>query len=870
MALITKHCPHCGTLINYDDSEKNVCCLGCDRMLSTEELRSNLDTVALEDKKGGVADQTASLASFLVQSIETAESGLAYLENFFENYDWIEFYYDTRLSVGNIDRMVEKNKVKNANNPSTWILEFKSLVFPVNKKIEGCQYLEQAIVDNYDFEENTEVFTYYDSYKKVVNSLISNKSSILKTLFNDIKYAERYGADEEDIKQMKVELAELNEAFSTLTPIDSLEEIPAVAELIKEKEQEIANELLAKGIDAPSVYEAAVQGYMFDTDKSECLRKFVSIRKYKDSEKYIKRINRLFKFNGKLYDIAGKTYITKIKPKTDLNPTTVNVKSNGSEQQEEQNLSSSFGLYEVIDGIPADKPILSGITAIYCVYASNIYFVKNDRMVCSFNTVTKSTTKLDSGDLGCYKDKDGEYYFYYNKERDKIFFKKTLKAQIENPGCWASLFGKKQEIIPNRNNFSLISIDIKENKLRTIVPELVDIEYVSGNKVFYTYVIDRKDEYETFMVYDFDKKDSDRVLEFGCKIHKVIGEKVVYSELNPSSYNLDLYVYDLESGTSLLLENNIVDFFEVIQDKVFYKVGNDDYCPLFSINLDGTERTEIMQHVEKICHVRAGWMYINKRRYGYDNNSILMKISADGTKRVVLTYDFKEFIKFENGYIYYRDKYNDLCIIRNDGEEYRTIAEDVYGDPIIDSDIIYFTRKEEVGNNRNSLSLYSMDLYGHNLRKLEFDITAMTEYDESTIYFDKKEVVRYEITTPINAKETNKTIKIFNIDRIYAYDKNTGEKKVVLTIGLPRPGEFEFRSGCFGKKVSHAEETYVEMPIRHKYVRPNRVKAGTNHTNQVVQNNANNASNQPGCLGTQGASNNNGCSSNKGCLNQNK
>ena len=115
-----------------------------------------------------------------------------------------------------------------------------------------------------------------------------------------------------------------------------------------------------------------------------------------------------------------------------------------------------------------------------------------------------------------------------------------------------------------------------------------------------------------------------------------------------------------------------------------------------------------------------------------------------------------------------------------------------------------------------------------------------------------------------------KTIKIFNIDRIYAYDKNTGEKKVVLTIGLPRPGEFEFRSGCFGKKVSHAEETYVEMPIRHKYVRPNRVKAGTNHTNQVAQNNANNASNQPGCLGAQGASNNNGCSSNQGCLNQNK
>lgn len=857
MALITKHCPHCGTLINYNDNEKNVCCLGCDRMLSTEELRNNLDTVALEEKKGGAADQAASLTSFLVQSIETAESGLAYLENFFENYDWTEFYYDTRLSVGNIDKMVEKNKVKNANNPATWILEFKSLVFPANKKIEGCQYLEQAIVDNYDFEENTEVFTYYDSYKKVVNSLISNKSSILKTLFNDIKYAERYGADEEDIKQMKVELAELNEAFSTLTPIDSLEEIPAVAELIKAKEQEIANELLEIGIDAPSVYEAAIQEYMFDKDKSECLRKFVSIRKYKDSEKYIKRINRLYEYEGKLYDIAGKTYITKSIFTSETSNTSVDVKSTGDSLPESGRHPKSFGLYEVIDGVPAEKAILSDITAIYCVYASNIYFVKNDRMFCSYNTATKNITKLDSGDVGCYKNKNGQYIFYYSKERDKIFFKKTLKAQIDEQGCF--LFGKKKEVIPNRNNFSLVAVDIKENRLRTIVSELVDIEYVSGNKVFYTYVIDQKDEYETFMVYDFDKKDSDKVLEFGCKIHKVIGEKVVYSELNPSSYNLDLYVYDLESGLSFLLENNIVDFFEVIQGKVFYKVGNDDYCPLFSINLDGTERTEIMQNVEKICHVRAGWMYVNKKRYGYDHYSILMKISADGKRRVVLTYDFKEFIKFENGYIYYKDVYDNLCIVRNDGEEYRIIAEDVYGDPIIDSDVIYFTRFDKIGNKKKTKSLYKMDLDGHNLKKIEFNIQAMAEYDESTIYFDKYEKARFEITTPISPTEVRKTIRDFNPNRIYAYDKITGEKKVVLTIGLPKSTEYEFKSGCMGRKSTRVEDTYVELPIRYKYIRPDRVKAGTTHTNQVLENMTNNANSQTGCTSNQGCSNNQGC-----------
>ena len=358
------------------------------------------------------------------------------------------------------------------------------------------------------------------------------------------------------------------------------------------------------------------------------------------------------------------------------------------------------------------------------------------------------------------------------------------------------------------------------------------------------------------MVYDFDKKDTDRVLEFGCHVHEVCGTKVVYSELNPSSYNLDLYVYDLEDKTSVLLENNVADFFRVIKDKVYYTVGNDEHCPLFSINLDGTGRTEIMSNIENIIFVHAGWMYVVKR---WRSNVLLMKVSIDGTKRVRITNKFSKIVKIDNGYVYYIDIYGDLHIVRNDGEEDRIIAEDISSDCIIDSNLIYFTRKEQVSDNATALSLYSMDVEGFNLRKIEFNINAMAKYDESTIYFEKNEVVRYEITTPVSVKETTTTYRTFNLTRVYAYDKMTHEKKVVLTLGLPKPGHFQFNSGCFGKKVTNADETYVEVPIRHKYVRRNKIKAGSNYQKQVT---ANNSLTQT----AQGCSNNPGCSSNSGCL----
>ena len=141
--MLTKHCPHCGYTITYSTSEKTVCCPCCDKYVKIEELRSSLDTVASSDSSATAAQVSGA---FVASVIESSENGLAYIENFFDNYSWDEYIQTTQIKIDSIQEMVEKQKVKNAANPSTWYLEFKSISVPVLKKIEGLAKLEQGLV----------------------------------------------------------------------------------------------------------------------------------------------------------------------------------------------------------------------------------------------------------------------------------------------------------------------------------------------------------------------------------------------------------------------------------------------------------------------------------------------------------------------------------------------------------------------------------------------------------------------------------------------------------------------------------------------------------------------------------------------------
>ena len=864
--LLTGFCPNCYCKLDYDANGSVVQCPGCDSNIAVGNVLDSLDVTS--SVGGRESSESAVLTQFISQ-IETSESGLAYLENFFENYDWKEYNHTAALRVYAIKDMIEKNKIKNAANPQTWLLEFEGIIVPLNHKLEGLSELGKEMAEVYNGEDDTNVYAIYDVYKRICNALVANKVDLLKTLSLDIKYAEKYGLDAGLVDEMKDKYAAFEANISALKVYESYTEIPEVAAAIAEKESELVRKLSNKGINAEQVYNFAVQDYQYTQDKLSVLKEFQSIRGYKDSVKYINKINRLFNFNNELFDIGGRTFTTEREESSALNVAALGKSKDNQEEQANAQKGVTFALYEVNNGRVDKKPVCTGISYIIASYASRLYFVKNNSQICRYNTITREELVIDKARPNDYKNIYNKYVFYFDKNGTKFFFRKKLEVKQTEVGCLGSLFGKKPQAIENKNNYALVSVDLASGMFTTLVDEIVDICDYFGNKVFYTYSQDPKSEKTIFMVCDIETGEKAKVLDENCLIHNVYENKVVYSLFEPNAYNLTLRCYDLANGVDTLLEENIYEYFRIIDGKVYYTIGNEDYQPLYSINFDGTGRTEILRNVEDICAVRAGWLFVLK---SYGRNKALYKISTDGKKRIFLCSRVSKFVKFAVGYVYYFDLEGDLHIVRNDGKEDRVLIEDIdERNVIIDEDYIYYMRRELVSDDDYSYSLYRMEPDGSNTKKIAFDVRSMLEYDEETIYLSKAEVVTYEITIPKSAKENETHIESYDLKVYYALNKKTLQFTNILTLGAPEEQEYEFKGGCL-KKSQKVNSTFKRIPNKIVYKRAGKVEAGANFNAESAQLTQNNGQN--GCSQAQGCmKNGNKAKSNQsplGCLNGNK
>ena len=623
---------------------------------------------------------------------------------------------------------------------------------------------------------------------------------------------------------MKDRLSLLTDKCNTVQLVDKVQDIPAVAALYAQQQQALVDALAAKGINAEQVYNYAVQDYQYTQDKLAVLREFRSIQGYKDSNEYIDKINYLYEFyedqakvKEQLFVIGGKTYIAKV---DEDKAGGCLFKKNKSENDPDKGVT--YGLYEVHSGLVSKDPVCSGITLLIRSCAGRVYFVKNNRNICRYNTVTREEMVVDKARPNDYKDLENKYNFTSTSDGLRFFFKKKLEVKSTQPGCLA-LLGKKPKKIENNNNYSVVLVDLETGNSQTVIDEVIDIYYYFDDKIFYAYSPSAKDDRKVFMVCDLKSGAKAKILDEHCLIHTVHDEKVVYTLYEPNEYNKSLHVFDLTTGDDVLIENNIYEFFDVIEDKIYYTVGNEDYAPLFSINFDGKNRTEILRNVENICYVNGGWMYAIR---GFGRNKALYKISTDGKKRLFLCSRVQSYITELNGYVYYTDLSDDLHIVRNDGKYDRVLVSDIVDDSIIiDEDYIYFMRNElvepksaNVGANEGSLgflkaelgmsnkerynySLYRMDYDGGNIKKIAFDVLAVDEYDKNTIYYSKLEKVTYEITDANSTDEEAKPIiKQYLIHSYHSYDKKSGHSSLLIALNGPTDKDVEFRSGCFGRK----------------------------------------------------------------------
>ena len=839
-------CPNCSNNLFYKRGEKVVTCNCCDQVVDVNDIVKGGASAAAGDTFGGGIN-VASVA----MTIDSPESGLVYVENFFENYNWTAYKLTSTIGIEEVDGMVEKNKIKNGANASAWVLDFESKSIPLAKKVEGLKEIEESIVKVYDPVDTTKAFSLFDAYKRIARALVACKASAVKQLESDIKYAEKYGADAAKCADMSARLASLKAALDTVAVPSSIDRFPAVIKAKDAINAKVASALAAKGIDAVATYKEAVR--LFDTgDKRGALSLFEAIKRYADSADYVERINKYFNYNYTLFSVFGKHYIFKEDTAPTYNPNDKGANNNNNNNAEaaaaEESNGPTLALYEVVGGEPAEKPLFKGLSQLLKCYGNKIFYISKNKKICCFDIDTNEEIVLDEGKNKCYQTIGGEYDTYLANDGKAIFMRKRLELKAKKEGCFASikdmfssLFGKKKEEPVRKDNYSIIYIDLATNEVKTIVDELIDITEYYDNSLFYvTADKDPKSEATYFMVCDLQTFETKRLLDDNCDVHTVFDGKVVYSIWTPNDYNKDLYVMDIKTGVNTLIETNVYNFFRAINGRVYYTVGNDDYCPLFSNNTEGTDRLEIMKNVEDLTYFE-GWLYAFK---GSGLNTALVKISLDGKQRFVVCTQLKEIVDFVGNYVYYIDTSSVLRVVRNDGKDNRAIASGMSKkNVIVESDVIYYLRRENVTSRKKAFSLYKMDISGNNPKKLIFNVDSFKDYDRDTLYLMRKENVKFEITTPISAKETNTEYKTFAVTRYFSFDKNNEKLKTVLSLGLPKTGKYEFKSGCLGKKVE-AESTYRVVPDKSEFKRSENVASqGAVFNSQV--NDANNAAPAP-------------------------
>lgn len=836
--ILVGKCPNCGYELQYQENDSSVLCDACDSRINVRELFTN--TINQQ------YDNSFEIKE-LFNTMDSSKAALAYLDNFFKEYDFLEYQRNDILEINNISKLVERNKIKFANQPSTWVLEMKSIIVPLTMKIDGLPTLGSEIAKLYYENDSSEAYSIFDTYSSIIEHILNDKDKIISKLLLDLENYKKttnndssYIALEDSINKFKIKL-------NSLTLINSIKEIPELIEYENSINEEIYNNYLAKGIDAEEIYKKALSLYMLEDDKSRSFASFNQIIDYKDSKKYIRRINEFFSFN-KLYLICGRYFIFGDYEKKIY---TYDIKKSVRELKNgDDTIVNDYGssFFEIIDSKISNTPLLENVIRVINIYGSRVYFYIYDSKLKEFQLIsydinTNQKQVLDSSRVEeglVYDGLNNDNTHWNNLNRDKFFIRKRIIHLDDKKGC--SIFKKKNILNTTYNNYSIILVDEVNNTATTIVDKAVDIMDYFDDKLFYTYSysIDDDETVNTkFYYYDLNDNTINEVLDQNCILKAIKNNKIIYVTFNQSKtcQNVDLHIFDLKEKIDILLEKNIYSYITIIEDKIYYTVGNESYSVLFSIDFDGNNRTEVMKNSEDIISVSGGWIYLLKGCSR--NDKTIKKISSDGTKQIVLATLVKKVFGIRNSFLYYVDIFNDLYSIRIDGKNKKCIASniDINKDLIITRNRIYYLKdeiKEYTSNNKrvNTKSLYSIDLEGNNLIKHEFDVKEIKKYSNNGIFILKQGNVEYIVGTPINKKKYEYEVKLFKITKYLFLDEYTHEIDTKLILGLPN--EANEVKGCFRKK--DLDITYEELPIKYVRVRDDVAHEGDALKDQIDNN----------------------------------
>ena len=722
VSLKIMQCPTCGASLKAENGNQEITCVYCgNTIVPVTETKSETTSVS-------------GSGTVKMDGIKTSSSALAYLDEFFEEYDWELFSYAQNLSIYEIDKLVKNLKVTSADDKNTWLVSFKALQMPLKKKFEGLNQILEEIITEYK-KDNLDAYSKFDAYKRVSSTISLNKDEIFKNLEKYLANAKKYGATNEEISVLTKEFDLLKE-ISDVKTFSDLSDIPKIKTFTVENNSRIAEALLKDGIDAEQEYQKA-KSLIESMRYVEALNLLRTLKGYSDSKQLIEKIDKYFLISDILEVENTLYYYRKEKPE-DL----------------------TFNLYPTTSEKILEKALVKNISKIITNYADVLYYLDGSHKLKKFNLATKSEEKV--------------------LKENKTFSKKLSEKSIHVYGRRVFLLTGASEDATTIFKKELVELDLALGTVKIVLDDISEIISLTGNKMLY------KAKGDITKILNIDTMSSSSLGKKKVSIKGYFGNKVVYTQESPNKYNLNLYTLSLEDGKEQLIEQNIFTFCDLIANKMFYYVGNSSNKTLISIDSNGANRKEWPLYISEVLFEQGGWLYFI-RKAGY--NSILCKSLLDGSKFKVIAKDIDRFVEIKNGYLYYIDDVSSLVKVRMDGSNYQKLCDDVETVLSVKEDKIVFvsidgriTNEFPILTTKLVKSIYAIDFSGSGKIKLAYDIVNAKEYDENTVYFVGKD----NITESYEPKgEIDVNAKSF--DKLYALNVTTNEIERILNVDMEEP-----------------------------------------------------------------------------------
>ena len=692
------HCPTCGEPLKVERANEPIVCVACCNTI-----------VPVEEKKSDREERFSG--SIRVEGIKTSASALAYLEDYFEEYDWKSFAYAQTLSVSQIDALVSNLKSSSADDKNTWIASFRAISIPYLQKINGCEQVLAEVIEAFR-KDDMDSYSKFDAYKRITAMLHASKPQVVEKLEKFLQKAAKFGAAEDQVTSLKRSLDSIR-SYSGPAIYDDLEQVPEIQSFRREKDQQIAAQLAAAGINAADMLNRAyqlIQGGQYVT----ALNILTRLKGYANSDKLFEKVDKYFLLSDAL-EICGKLYYYK---KTRPN-------------------DSSFALYPVGDGKVGQAPLIRGISRIISNYADVLYYLDSS---CNLKKYDFSTGKQEKFPKKSF-DKDSIGFY---PEAHKVY----LLQKQDNKGY--------------EDIKSVYELDLATGGIREIVTGVLEVLYSSEQYLAYTTWLDKENRSYKKQTIVCRLDNLNMAVSLGTEkvsIEDIEDDWVLYTCETPNKNNKDLYYRRLGvQEMPRLLEQNVLEYCKTMAGRIFYYIGTSHNKTMISICPDGTERSQMPMYISNILSEENGWIYF-MRHVGY--NTAFCKCRVDGTDYKVIARDIDRFVERKNGYMYYIDDSSALVKIRMDGTNKQKLCENVESvlsvkeDKIVFVSVDYRKIQEFSGISTMVKSIYSVEFSGEGKRKLAYDIEEAKEYDENTIFFTtvkktgnrKKFLNRLELST---------------------------------------------------------------------------------------------------------------------------